>query len=285
MGEWQSELVTDSAEILGRAARAPDLTLRYGPLVDQVIDVRVPPREGWRNDRRMRLVVLIHGGFWRWTYDRQHAGAQSAALADEGYVVATVEYRRVGPGGGGWPETFDDLAEITDRVPGLVSAAVGRPLPEQSAVLVGHSAGGHLALWAAGRHRLPQSSRWHRRSPLPVAGVVSLAGVSDLVRADELRLGADATRALLGGDSRAEPQRYATANPAALLPLGAPTILVHGTDDDVVPVELSRAYARRATAAGDEVELVELEGIGHFELIDPLSGAWPRVLSAVAALM
>ncbi len=274
----------DADHVLTRVARGPDLTLRYGPLVDHVIDVRLPPRDGSGYDAPRPLVVVIHGGFWRMAYDRVHAAPQSAALADAGYVVATLEYRRVGPRGGGWPETFDDVAEVVDRGPSLVAAAVRPHVPPSMTILVGHSAGGHLALWAAGRHRLPPSSRWHRRTPGEVAGVVCLAGVTDLVHADELRLGGDATRALLRGGAKAQPARYATTSPAALLPLGVPATLVHGSDDNVVPVELSRGFARAALAAGDRVELAELPGVGHYELIDPLSRAWPHVLSAVERL-
>jgi pimeloyl-ACP methyl ester carboxylesterase len=151
-------------------------------------------------------------------------------------------------------------------------------------VLVGHSAGGHLALWVASRHRLPASSRWHRPTPVPLAGVISLAGMADLVDAEELGLGEHAARALLGGSPAEVPERYAAASPAQRLPLGGRTVLVHGTADEEVPVGCSRTYARRAIAAGDDVRTVELEGIGHFELIDPRSAAWPAVLKAVAAL-
>jgi acetyl esterase/lipase len=283
-GIGQCGPVTEPPHVLTRAARAPDLTLRYGPLVDQVIDVRLPRRDGSLYGEPRALVVVIHGGFWRATYDRAHAAAQSAAFADEGYAVATVEYRRVGPRGGGWPETFDDLAEVTDRVPALVDAAVPGGARPKPTVLVGHSAGGQLALWAAARHRLPGSSRWHRSTPLAVAGVLCLAGLSDLVRADELQLGSGATSALLGGGAATHPDRYRTVSPVALLPARVRAVLVHGRDDDVVPVEFSRGYVQRAREAGDAVDLLELPDVGHFELIDPLSAAWPPVLKALTRL-
>lgn len=270
----------EAPDVLSRRARAPDVSLRYGPLVDHVIDVRLPPADGPRP-----LVVVVHGGFWRTTYDRMHAGPQSEALADAGYVVATVEYRRVGAHGGGWPETFDDVAQLSDHAPALVAAAIGSDVRPETTILMGHSAGAHLALWAAARHRLPTSSRWHRAAPLAVNGVVSLAGLSDLARADELGLGADATRALLGGSAKAQRERYGLTSPAELLPCGVPTTLVHGARDTVVPIELSRDFVRRAAAAGDRAELVELPHAGHYELIDPLSSAWPAVLRALGDLV
>jgi acetyl esterase/lipase len=265
-----------SRDVLSRPARPPDRTLSYGPLPEHVVDVRLPAGGG-----SAPLVVVVHGGFWAAEWDRAHAGPQSDALADAGFVVATVEYRRVGMRGGGWPGTFDDLALVADAVPGLVATGTGRVAADLGPVLVGHSAGGHLALWAASRHRLPGSSPWHRATATPLAGVVSLAGMADLVEAEEQGLGGHAAGQLLGGGPRQHPDRYAAASPARWLPLGVRTVLVHGEADQAVPVTSSRTYARAATKARDDVELLELEGVGHFELIDPLSDAWPTVLAAV----
>jgi acetyl esterase/lipase len=265
-------------DVLSRGARPPDLTLAYGPLPEHVVDVRLPP-----GDDPAPLVVVVHGGFWGAEWDRAHAGPQSEALADAGFVVATVEYRRVGMAGGGWPGTFDDLAQVADVAPAMVASETGRVASDDAGpVVVGHSAGGHLALWLASRHRLPESSPWHRPGATPLAGVVSLAGMGDLVDAEERGLGDHAAGALLGGAPSELPERYAVASPARWLPLGVRTVLVHGTADPTVPVASSRTYARMATDAGDDVELHELDGVGHFELIDPLSTAWPTVLAAVS---
>jgi len=256
----------------------PDLTLSYGPLPEHVVDVRLPAGETVLGPAA--LVVVVHGGFWKPEWDRAHVGPQSAGLAAAGHAVATVEYRRVRMAGGGWPGTLDDLALLTDTVPALVAAALpGRVAPART-VLIGHSAGGHLVTWAASRHRLPTSSPWHRAEPLPV-GVVALAGVLDLALAAALGLGEGATQALLGGEPEACPERYAVADPARLLPTGVPTVLVHGTQDEAVPLEVSRSYAAAAEAAGQRVALHELPGVDHMALIDPASPAWQTVLAAV----
>jgi acetyl esterase/lipase len=264
-------------DVLSRPARPPDLTVAYGPRPDHLADVRLPS-----GSDPAPLLVVVHGGFWSAEWDRAHAGPQSEGLAGAGFVVATVEYHRAGMPGGGWPGTFDDLAAVADHVPRLVAeAAPGRVASDVAPVLVGHSAGGHLALWAGSRHRLPGTSPWHRPTPVPLAGVVMLAGMADMVDADERGLGDHAARALLGGGPDEVPDRYAEASPAQRLPLGVRTALVHGTADQAVPVGCSRAYAVTAAKAGDDVLLHELQGVGHFELIDPLSAAWPTVLAAV----
>jgi acetyl esterase/lipase len=253
----------------------PDLTLSYGPLPEHAVDVRLPALEG-----PAALVVVVHGGFWKEEWDRAHAGPQSAGLAAAGHVVVTVEYRRVRMAGGGWPGTLDDVALLTDTVPARVAAALPGRVDAARTVLVGHSAGGHLVTWAASRHRLPSSSPWHRAEPLPV-GVVSLAGVLDLALAAALGLGGRATQALLDGGPDQRPERYAAADPARLLPTGVPTVLVHGSLDDTVPVTVSRSYAAAAAAAGQRVALHELAGADHMALVDPASPAWPSVLAAV----
>jgi acetyl esterase/lipase len=266
----------DSSDVLSRRAAAPHLTLPYGDLPDQVADVRLPP-----GDAASPLVVVVHGGFWKAEFDRAHAGPQSVSLVGAGYVVATVDYRRVGQRGGGWPGTFDDVAALTDAVPSLVAAALPGRVDTTRTVLVGHSAGGHLAAWAAARHRLPPDSPWHRDTPLDV-GVVSLAGVLDLELSEQLGLGGHAASRLLGGSPRRRPNRYALANPAGLLPTGGRLVAVHGTRDETVPVEVSRRYVGLARSAGDQAQLMQIDGCGHLELIDPLSIAWPTVLAAVA---
>lgn len=283
-------------DILSRPAPPPDLTLRYGPGPDHVADLRLP-----RGNKAAPLVLFLHGGFWRAEFDRAHTGSLATALAEAGYAVCTPEFRRVGQPGGGWPGTFDDVAAAVGTLPSLCAAAVGSGrLAAGRVVLAGHSAGGHLALWSAARQRLPDGSPWHpSMRPAPsgatpagaaapgaaprgrsTLGVVALAPVSDLAACYFQGLGDGAAAALIGGAPDGYADRYAQADPAALLPLGCPARIVHGTLDDRVPCAMSRDYTVRATAAGDEVVLDELPGCGHFELIDPQSAAWLPVLAA-----
>jgi acetyl esterase/lipase len=274
----------DRRNVLVRSARAPDLTLRYGDDANQVADVHLPSPEAAQRSGiggRALFVLFLHGGFWRAQYGREHTGPLAEALATAGFAVCAPEYRRSGQRGGGWPGTFDDVAAAVDRLPGLVSAAAGGLVEPERMVLAGHSAGGHLALWAASRHRLPAGSPWRLAERAANCGLVALAAVCDLVACHELRLGQRAADALMGGGPHQLPDRYAAADPAGLLPIGMPVRLVHGTADDRVPHEMSVKYAARARAAGDlGTECTLLPDAGHFDVIDPLSAAWGTVDSA-----
>jgi acetyl esterase/lipase len=220
-------------------------------------------------------VIFLHGGFWRAEYDRAHVAPLAAALAEAGYIAATPEYRRTG-GGGGWPETFDDVRAAVAAVPELVraaagssGAAVGPSGPRGRVLVAGHSAGGHLALWVAGE--------------VPVDGVVALAPVADLRATFDLDLDDGAVAVLLGGGPDEVPERYAAADPMARLPLPVPVTLVHGGLDEHVPVSFSQHYARAAVAAGAPVRLELLPVADHFAVIDPQSAAWPAVIAAFTA--
>jgi acetyl esterase/lipase len=257
------------SSVLDRSAPPPELTLRYGPRPEHVVDLRFPPAVP---GRAAPLIVLIHGGFWRPAYDRTHLGPMSHALAAAGYMVAVPEYRRAGMAEEGWTGTFDDIALAAGQVAGIAGAHGA----DTSAVTwAGHSAGGHLALWAAARPGLPRSgtgSPW--RGPSPAARVIALAPCASLRLCAEWNLGGGAVRSLMGGGPEEVPERYAVADPAALPPPPVPVTLVHGTADDQVPVGMSRAFG-----VG---RLVEIPGAGHFDLIDPESRAWPRVMAAFA---
>jgi acetyl esterase/lipase len=268
-----------SADVLTRPSSAPDATVAYGPSPDQVADLR------WPRDRSapVPLLIIVHGGFWRSRYDRAHTGPMTEDLASRGFATAAIEYRRVGQDGGGWPGTFDDVARAVDTVPALVAEIA--PGGIDGVVLLGHSAGGHLALWAASRARLPASAPWRLPAAPPLRGVVALAPVAALVLAAQQGLGDGAADDLLGGSAEALPERAALADPLALVPSSIPSVLVHGTADENVPVEHARRYVRAARAAGDDCALAELPGVGHFALIDPRSGAWPAVIDALAALL
>jgi acetyl esterase/lipase len=274
---------TPPDDVLTRPAPPPDLVIRYGAGPEHVADVRLPPRRPGAMAPPAPLVIFLHGGFWRARYDRAHTGPMATALAAAGYAVCVPEFRRTGQPGGGWPGTFEDVAAAVDWSPALVrEAAAPDMVADGPALLAGHSAGGHLALWAAGRHRLGPDSVW-RSAPM-AGGVVVLAGVSGLADCYDQGLGDGAAAALMGGGPGQFPQRYRDADPAVLLPLGCPVRLVHGSLDDVVPATMSRDYAAIGRAAGDDTTVTEVPGASHLDVIDPLSPAWPQVMAAFKAL-
>ena len=232
------------------------------------------------------VVILIHGGYWRARYDLSLMDDLAQDLAAQGYAAWNIEYRRVGDPGGGWPGTLLDVASAAEHVQAM---APSYHMDEQRVVAIGHSAGGHLAFWLAGRARIPAGSPLasadSTTAPLEMAGAISLAGVLDLEMAWKLHLSNDAVVELLGGAWPDAPERYAAASPAALLPLGVAQVLLHGTQDAHVPIEISRDYATAARAAGDPVEYIEMEGVDHFELIDPRSAAWGLTIEALGRML
>ena len=209
------------------------------------------------------VAVVLHGGFWKQRYDRHLMDGLCRDLAGRGWAAWNVEYRRVGlHGGGGWPETFADVAAAIDHLAAMDGLDLGR------VVTIGHSAGGHLALWVAARPGLPAGAPG-AEPRVRVTHAAAQAGVSDLAEAARLGLGGGAAERL----TRGRPEAYELGSPRARLPLSVPQLLVHGTGDDTVPVGMSRDYA----AATDEAELVEYGG-GHYEHIDPASEAWRAVV-------
>ncbi|KUJ66993.1 hypothetical protein ACZ90_31745 [Streptomyces albus subsp. albus] len=260
-----------------RAASAL-VPLAYGEHPDQVADLMLPAGEA--AGRPVPLVLLFHGGFWRAKHDRRHIGGFARALVHEtGCAVASVEYRRVGAGGG-WPTTCTDTARAVDLLPRLAQEAAPGRIDIDRVAYAGHSAGGHLALWAATRHRLPEGAPGRTGTPPRVLGVLALAPTADLAWADRLGSGRGAVADFLGGGRAQVPDRYAAADPAAL---GAPagrTVLVHGTEDEALPVAMARGYAAATGAT-----LLEVDQGGHFDVIDPESAAWPRVIAGLRAIL
>ncbi|MCW2635583.1 MAG: alpha/beta hydrolase [Blastococcus sp.] len=252
----------------------PQRVHRYGPDADTFLELTVPEATG-----PAPVAIVLHGGFWRAAYGIELARPLAADLAGAGFAAVAVEYRRVGRGGG-WPTTLADVAAAVDCLPSLPEAD---RLDLTDVTVIGHSAGGHLAAWLAGRGRLPDGAPGavgaDRR--VPVTGAVLQAGVLDLGLADQQRLGNGAVRELLGGGPVDVPERFAAADPVRLLPTGAALLCVHGAADDVVPVQQSEQYARAAEAAGDAVEVRVLPG-DHMTLIDPASDAWAIVRAWLA---
>ena len=262
----------DPYEVLSRPAEPPDAVLRYAHHEDGVVDIFLPASLG-PPDSPAPLVFLVHGGFWRQAWDRRHLRPLAGELARRGFVVAAPEYRRVG-GEGGWPMTGYDVRDAFAATPDLIEAvAPGRIDPAAPVVVSGHSAGGHLALWvglqaSAGR----------------VARVVALAPVSDLRMAADLDMGEGAAQALLGGDPVDVPNHYAEADTASLLPGRVPVTIVQGTEDKQVTVEMNRRLAADHRQSPG-FRYIELEGVEHFALIDPLADAFQAaVLPALTGL-
>ncbi|HEY6378647.1 MAG TPA: prolyl oligopeptidase family serine peptidase [Candidatus Dormibacteraeota bacterium] len=242
---------------LAVAGPLPVRRVRYGPASDQWVELRVPRDAA----SPPPVVVLVHGGFWKRSWHADLMNALAVWLAHRGLASWNVEYRRVGVRGG---DAAACVADVIAAVDSLRAATAGAPIDAARMVLVGHSAGGHLALLAA------------RRAVARPRGVVGLAAVSDLVAAADARLGDGAAQALLGGEPAELADRYREASPIEQLPLGVPQLVVHGVRDQAVPVSMSSLYAQRARAAGDDVELAVLAATGHAELIDPASPCWPE---------
>ncbi|KUN79754.1 lipase [Streptomyces bungoensis] len=262
----------------------PDATAAYGGHPDQVIDFYAPRTTA--ESPLAPLVVVLHGGAWRARYDRRHITPFADHLARAGFAVANVEYRRGGAPGteaaGRWPDTLDDVAAALDALPALVREALPQA-DSRRTVLTGHSAGGHLALWAAARHVLPADAPWRTAGPAPLRGVVALAPIADFEVAGKLNVCGNAARQLLG-DKDEFAARRPYADPALLLPTGIATTLVQGRTDLVVPQAVAESYADAAAKAGEMVGLTLLADVGHFPLIDPAADACAVVTEEIAQL-
>ncbi len=243
----------------------PYATLRYGAAIDQVGDLRLPlaPAD------RVPLVILLHGGFWREAYRRDVMAPLAVDLARRGVATWNVEYRRVGGSGGGCPRTFDDVAAAFDFGARLWER---HPLEPRAPVVLGHSAGGHLALWCAARQRLPPGSPGAPPAAMPRLAV-AIGAVAHLADARRRGLGSGAVDAFV---PRAADDAW--TDPATLLPLGVTQLVVHGTEDESVPFELAASYVEAARRAGDRVDWLPLAGVSHMPPIDPASDAWLRIV-------
>ena len=243
-------------DVMTRASDPPDAVLRYAPHHDGLVDVHLPVDV----TRPVPLVVYLHGGFWREAFDRTHARPLANALASEGVAVASVEYRR---GPGAWSRTSSDLDAALTALPGLLD---GIGVRTSTTTLVGHSAGGHLVLWLANER-------------FPVDRVVALAPVGDLRFAADTGMGSGAAVDFLGGTPAEIPEVYDAADPATRMHVrpAHEVVVVHGERDDVVPVESSRRLAARHPW----LDLREIPGADHFDVIDPVSPSWSAVRSAI----
>jgi len=269
--------VMSAADVLALPQPTADVVISYGDDALQKGELRLPTGDGPHP-----VAVVIHGGCWLAEYDLSHISGLADALTESGVATWSIEYRRVGDDGGGWPGTFADVAAATDF---LRVIAADYDLDLERVVTVGHSAGGHLALWLAGRRLLDIDDPLRGEAPLRVGGVVSLAGIPDLAAyASTTGCGA-AVSELLDGEPALVPDRVGRASPIELLPLSIPLILVIGELDTIVPAGQAQSYLQAARRMGDTVEIREVRSAGHFELVDPGQAAFDVVRDAVIAVV
>ena len=249
--------------------RPAPVTYRYGAAPDQVGEL-------WRPDGAAAgTVVVIHGGFWRARYDLSLGRPLAADLAARGYAAWNLEYRRA-LAGGGWPGTFADVAAGIDLLAKL-------PVDASRVVAVGHSAGGHLAAWAAGRGKLPPGAPGAGPA-VAVTGVISQAGVLALADCARERVGGTAAVDLMSGGPDELPEEYRLADPIAAVPLDVPVLCLHSRGDGNVPYSYSERYVAAATAADGRATVTETHG-DHFTLIDPASPDWAVAIAALPVLL
>ena len=265
------------AQLSTRTAPPPDHRIAYGDAPQQFGYLRLPKRPGPHP-----VIVYIHGGCWLSQYDIAHAAALEQALADSGFAVWSLEYRRVGNEGGGWPGTFNDIARGTDH---LRAIAARYALDTNRVIASGHSAGGSFALWLAARTKIPPSSELHVANPLRVRGVLGLAPAPDLEGLHTAGVCNNVIDKLIGGSPVSHPDRYAAASPMQLSPIGVPQQLVIGALDRMW-MPIGRAYIARAATIGDtQVEVVDAPESGHFEMLAPDTTTWPLVINALKRLI
>lgn len=254
---------------------------RYGSHPSQFVRLHLPVGD------HLPVVVVVHGGFWRSRFGIELAEPLAADLAKFGVAAASIEYRRVGDGGG-WPTTMADAARAVDHLATAGQYVAEGRLRLDRVAAVGHSAGGQLATWLTHRESLRSGtagSITEESTFVPVIGAVSQAGVLDLVGASHEGLGNGAIDDLMQGAARSVPQRYHHSSPLAHIGDGARVVCVHGDADTSVPLSQSERYVNAAVAAGDPVRLVVLPGVGHMELVDPAHDAWSVARDALLQMV
>lgn len=270
-----SQLMT-AGDLHRLTAPPADARVAFGDDPLQFGELRLPDGPGPHP-----VAIVVHGGCWLAEYDMTHIGALGEALTREGVAAWIVEYRRVGNPGGGWPGTFEDVAEGADH---LRELARDYPLDLERVIAVGHSAGGHLALWLAARPHLAPGQPLYDADPIPIGGVLGLAPAPDLSLLHRQEACGHVIDGLMGGSPEEFPERYGAGSPVELVPLGVPQLLVIGRQDrGWAPV--GRRYYEAARSAGADLRVIDAEESGHFEMIDPSSTTWPLVRKAVRELL
>ena len=261
--------------------RPPDHRAVYGVDPNQVGELRLPAGRGPHP-----VAVLVHGGCWKAEYATlRDLAPMGDALKDEGIASWNIEYRRPRQQGSGWPGTYLDVGHAIDH---LRQLATKFDLDLSRVVVVGHSAGGHLAMWSGARQRLSEKSALRIPDPLPLRGVVNLAGTIDMtqnIAHMESECRDTVVTTLLGGTPSAVPERYREVSATAMLPLQVPQVLIWGEHEDFIPMSLAQRHVNAAITAGDKARLIVVPAAGHFESASPASSAWPIVLGAIRSLL
>jgi len=266
-------------DLTSRPRPKPDVTVSYGPDAMQKVDVWLPAGNG-----PFKTVVMVHGGCWQTSIaDRSLMDWAAADLREAGYAVWNIDYRGVDRAGGGYPGTFEDAAAAADL---LRKDAARFHLDTGKIVAVGHSAGGHLALWLAARPKLPATSALAGGDPLRIDHVISLGGLPDLeatAASPDNGCGTEVIAQLVGPKTAVHPDPYADTSVTRLLPFGVPQDLVDGREDRIIPYRLPVDYTAKARAAGDAVTLHTVPETGHVELVSPGTAAWDETKRLIAA--
>ena len=274
------------SDVLERTPPKADQRIHYSPAELNFGDLWLPKLSA---GQKAPVVVFIHGGWWKAEYGLEYGGFLCQALKQAGIAVWSIEYRRVGNEGGGYPGTFADVAAGFDYLDTLTKTY---PLDLGRVVVAGHSAGGHLAFWLAGRPHIPAGNSLSKpSSKVPIKAVIALAGAVDLRLAIDLSgyftFAHDKQNVLnlMGATPEAAPERYRAGNPGELLPLNTPQYLLQGTDDDQIPPQLPQRWAERGRQMGEHVTVEMISGADHFDIVDPESKAWPRVMATMRSAL
>jgi acetyl esterase/lipase len=285
---WISSFAQDQVKLMtpqqfqAIPTKPADQRIAYGSGLDQFGELRLPGSSGPHP-----VVILIHGGCWRADFSNLHElGPIAEALRDQGIATWNLEYRRLGQAGGGWPGTYLDIGRGVDQ---LRTIAAKNGLDLSRVIVLGHSAGGHLAMWVASRQKVPEGSTIHSANPLAVRGVIDLAGTPDMTAFFPLQRsncgGRPVVEEMLGGTPADVPQRYAVVSAISMLPLGVMQTLVWGERDEVVPISIGQTYVKAAKQNNENVNLLKFEGIGHFEVATALPPSWPPVEKEILRML
>lgn len=264
--------------IFDTTASAPDSRIAYGDNPYQFAELRLPKHKS--ESGPIPLLIVIHGGYWLAEYGLDHITHLCKNLAENGIATWCIEYRRLGNEGGGWPGTFLDVAKSADH---LQQIAEKYNLDMKRVSAIGHSAGGHLALWLASRHRINKNNILYQPNPLKINKAISLSGVNNLVECWEQKLfdNTNVVEHFMAGSPFSVSDRYQACCPTKLLPTGIKQILFHGDNDPFVPLSMSENYYHTAKKQGDNISFHVLQGAGHFEVVDPKSKEWQEILSVI----